>query len=288
MHMHLSPGTPSPVLYGGKLKRGERSVNVIMPVVGEGRRFREAGHTVLKPFINIRGRMMIEWALDPIPEDWNVYVICKEADREVFVNRLAMIKRNMKLMNLLGPTQGAACTVLAAAVGLPPDEPVAVVNCDQWFGGTGAYGAELMMLQEQALNGNWDGYILTFKGEGTRWSYVKTAEDGFVRQTAEKVRISDQATVGFYWFREAGDLVRGICDMISSNIKTRGEFYLCPVYNELVWRYRHKVKALAVDEFWGLGTPEDVQRFEKDFPYPRTSSTEIGLNDQVTHERIVS
>ena len=254
-------------------------MNVIMPVVGEGRRFRAAGYTMLKPFIPIQGRMMIQWALDPIPKSWDVCVICKEEDRADFVSRVALIEKaerpKIRLMNLLGPTQGAACTVLAAVMGLPKNDPVAVVNCDQWFWFDKHNELEFLHglgeLHNYALSREWDGFILTFTGDGTRWSYVKTDENGFVRATAEKEVISNQATVGFYWFRRAGDLFRAICDMISSNIKTNNEFYLCPVYNELIWRYRHKVKAVPVQEFWGLGTPEDVNKFAREFPLAETS-----------------
>lgn len=243
-------------------------MDIIMPVVGEGRRFREAGYPVIKPFVKIRGRKMLEWALDPIPTDWKVWLICKKSDELTFTSNMPR-RHRIELISVPGPSQGAAMTVMAAAPFLDKDDPVAVVNCDQLFCIGSEYGFSIRGVHEAALSRNWDGFILTFKGEGTRWSYVKTNQmdkEVLVRQVAEKQVISDQATVGFYWFREAGMLVRGICDMVSANQRVNDEFYLCPVYNELIWRHRHQVKAVPVTEFWGLGTPEDVKIFERDFP----------------------
>lgn len=259
-------------------------MNVIMPVVGEGRRFKEAGYPVLKPFIKLRGRMMIEWALDPIPEDWTVWLICQKKDELTFRNNLPR-RTNLALIPVPGPSEGAALTVMAAAPFLDKDEPVAVVNCDQWFRLQGVDLADPSHPPYNALGGtvnfamdrNWDGFILTFKGEGTRWSYVKSQGD-WVREVAEKRVISDQATVGFYWFREAGGLVRGICDMVSANMRTNDEFYLAPVYNELIWRHRHRIKSVPVDEFWGLGTPEDVEKFQQEFT--RDKVTELVFKDK--------
>ena len=51
------------------------------------------------------------------------------------------------------------------------------------------------------------------------------------------------------------------CILIAQNHRTKGEFYLAPTYNELIERYGAKIKAVAVEDFHGLGTPEDVQAF---------------------------
>jgi hypothetical protein len=43
-----------------------------------------------------------------------------------------------------------------------------------------------------------------------------------------------------------------------------GEFFLCPVYNELILDNRKiGVYAIAAEEMHGLGTPEDVEEFLK-------------------------
>ena len=48
--------------------------------------------------------------------------------------------------------------------------------------------------------------------------------------------------------------------MIKNDIKHNNEFYVCPVYNELIKR-GGKIKIKKVKEMWGLGTPEDLSRY---------------------------
>ena len=83
-----------------------------------------------------------------------------------------------------------------------------------------------------------------------------------MRHVSEKEVISNKATVGLYYFKHGHDFVNAADIMINKNVMVANEFYVCPVYNELI-AYGKKVFAYMVDEMWSLGTPEDVARFEK-------------------------
>jgi hypothetical protein len=48
--------------------------------------------------------------------------------------------------------------------------------------------------------------------------------------------------------------------MISKNIRTNGEFYTCPVFNEAIADGK-KVRVKTIDKMWGIGTPEDLNYF---------------------------
>jgi hypothetical protein len=48
--------------------------------------------------------------------------------------------------------------------------------------------------------------------------------------------------------------------MIEKNIRTNGEFYVCPVFNQAIEDGK-KVKPFNIDKMWGLGTPEDLTYF---------------------------
>jgi hypothetical protein len=48
--------------------------------------------------------------------------------------------------------------------------------------------------------------------------------------------------------------------MIKKDIRVNGEFYVAPVYNEAVLDNK-KIKTYTIDEMWGLGTPEDLNKF---------------------------
>jgi hypothetical protein len=48
--------------------------------------------------------------------------------------------------------------------------------------------------------------------------------------------------------------------MIERNIRTNGEFYVCPVFNQAI-EDRKKFRIRTIKKMWGLGTPEDLNYF---------------------------
>ena len=81
---------------------------------------------------------------------------------------------------------------------------------------------------------------------------------------AEKKVISNNATVGVYYWRYGKDFVKYAEQMIKNNIRVNNEFYVCPVFNEAI-RDNKKIKIKNVDSMWGLGTPEDLDYFLKNY-----------------------
>ncbi len=102
-----------------------------------------------------------------------------------------------------------------------------------------------------------DGAIMTFPATETKWSYSLESA-GRVIRVAEKVVISDKATVGLYYFAKGSHFVRGARQMIRKNKRVGNEFYVCPVFNELVPDL--VIRNFDVEEMLGLGTPEDLER----------------------------
>ena len=58
--------------------------------------------------------------------------------------------------------------------------------------------------------------------------------------------------------------------MISKNIRTNGEFYVAPVYNEMI-DAGLQIKTWDVGRMWGLGVPADLNYFLDNFPTPDSS-----------------
>ena len=77
---------------------------------------------------------------------------------------------------------------------------------------------------------------------------------------AEKKPISDIATCGVYWYRKGSDFVKYAEQMIEKNIRVKNEFYIAPVYNELI-RDGKTLVPFYVNQMHGLGTPEDLDKF---------------------------
>ena len=109
-----------------------------------------------------------------------------------------------------------------------------------------------------------DGGIVTFKATHPKWSFAELDDSGYVTKVAEKNPISDNATVGFYYWKKGSDFVRFAESMIEKDIRTNNEFYVCPVFNEAI-QEKLQIKSFEVEGMWGLGTPEDLDYFLKNF-----------------------
>ena len=52
--------------------------------------------------------------------------------------------------------------------------------------------------------------------------------------------------------------------MIEKDIRTNGEFYICPVFNEAIADGK-KVRIKEIEKMWGIGTPEDLKYFLENY-----------------------
>jgi dTDP-glucose pyrophosphorylase len=109
---------------------------------------------------------------------------------------------------------------------------------------------------------NVDGGILVFESTHPKWSFAKIDDSGYVTEVAEKNPISNLATVGFYYWKMGSDFVKYAEQMIEKDIRVNEEFYVCPVFNQSI-QDNKKIKTFSVEKMWGLGTPEDLEKFLK-------------------------
>jgi hypothetical protein len=77
---------------------------------------------------------------------------------------------------------------------------------------------------------------------------------------AEKNVISENATVGIYFWKKGSDYVKYADQMIAANDRTNNEFYVCPVFNYAI-KDNKKIRIKQIERMWGIGTPEDLKYF---------------------------
>ena len=237
-------------------------INVVIPMAGRGSRFAEQGYTLPKPLVEIRRRPMIEVVANNLrPEEEHRFVfICQKEhyDRYALRELLGNVAPGCEIVQIDGVTQGAACTVLVASEHFANDDELVIANSDQYV------DVRISEFLDHARKNDLDGDILTFPATHPKWSYAKLDRDGLVCEVAEKRPISDQATVGIYYFRRGQDFLEAAEAMITKDIRTNGEFYVCPVFNEMILEgKRIGLMELKPEQMYGLGTPEDLERFLK-------------------------
>jgi beta-phosphoglucomutase-like phosphatase (HAD superfamily)/dTDP-glucose pyrophosphorylase len=231
-------------------------MNVLIPMAGAGSRFASAGYTFPKPLIEVDGKPMIQVVVENLNIEANYTFIVQKEHYEKYSLQylLNLIAPNCNIVQVDGLTEGAACTTLLAKEFIDNDAPLVMANSDQfveWNSNECLY----------AFNADGiDGGIVSFKATHPKWSYAKVGDDGFVSEVAEKKPISDNATVGIYFWKKGSDYVKYAEQMIGKNIRTNNEFYVCPVFNEAIQDGK-KVRIKDIERMWGIGTPEDLNYF---------------------------
>lgn len=235
-------------------------LNIVIPMAGRGSRFAKEGYAMPKPLIDVHGKPMIEVVTNnirPKCEHKFIYLCLQEhLEKYNLENRLKEMSPNCIVVPVNQVTEGAACTVLLAEKYIDNEDMLMMANSDQYVD---------IDINEyiQAMDDS-DGLIMTMYADDPKWSFIKYDERKYVTMVREKEVISNEATVGIYNFKRGSDFVQYAHQMIDKNIRVNNEFYVAPVYNEMIEDGK-KVKFYNVgredDGMYGLGTPGDLKKF---------------------------
>ncbi len=229
-------------------------------MAGRGSRFKDAGYEVPKPFIDVAGVPMVERVRANLPKADKLIVVALEEHRPLVREWLAQVNAADKFNYQMGihatyipeVTAGAACTVYGVIDEVHPESELLVANSDQWLDWSPEHFIDL------CRRSGADGVIPCFRATDQKWSFLALRDDGTVRYTIEKVAVSDVATAGLYYWRQAKCCFRSIEEMVEQNERTNFEFYLVPSYNYLI-QEGSNILPYPVPRMVGLGTPDDLQ-----------------------------
>lgn len=242
-----------PKWQGGKMK-------VLIPMAGEGSRFQKAGYSFPKPLIEVNGKPMIQLVVENLNIDaQHIFVVRKEHEERYNIKHLLqLISPGCEIILTDGLTDGAACTTLLAKEFINNDEALLYANSDQFL----EWDSNEFMYSMMA--DSIDGGMLTFEATHPKWSFAKLGPDGYVSEVAEKKPISNIATTGIYYWKHGSDYIKYAEQMIENNIRVNNEFYVCPVFNEAIADDK-KIKIFPAKKMWGIGTPEDLDTYLRNY-----------------------
>jgi dTDP-glucose pyrophosphorylase len=239
-------------------------LNIVMPMAGRGQRFMDAGFQIPKPLIPVRGIPMTEVVIDNIrPACRHRFVflcLAEHLERFGLEQHLKQWAPGCVIIPVATVTQGAACTVLLARQVIDTRDSLMIANCDQWV------DIDINDYLDEMEHTRSDGLIMTMWADNPKWSFVRFDAAGNVCEVVEKQVVSNEATVGIYNFRHGADFVAAADSMIAGNLRVQGEFYVAPVYNQLIASGRRIAVynvGRVLDGMYGLGVPADLQTFEE-------------------------
>jgi len=221
---------------------------VIVPAMGESRRFAAEGYAGPKCLLTLRSpwgeqKTMIEWIVGAIPPGWCALLVAPRERYEEF-NRLTA---KCMIMYLTEPTRGQTETI---ARGLSMCEgPVAVHNCDL------VYPSLAEMLTPHHREDLGAGRVALHYSESEAYSFVDDAM--LARFFAEKRRISPYAQTGVWSFRDARTIQEACEKQLGGEPPNYGgEYYFSGALNHV-----HVGMRGILDRNWtDWGTPEAVRR----------------------------
>lgn len=236
----------------------DKGLNVLIPMAGAGSRFTDAGYEFPKPLIDVNGKPMIQAVVDSLGINATyTYIVQEEHFNKYNLGYvLNLITPNCNIVKINGITEGAAVTCLMAKEFIDSESPLIMANSDQIVD----WDSREFMYDLYTKNA--DGGIAIFKSTHPKWSYAKIGSQGTVVEVAEKKPISDNATVGIYYWKHGSDFVKYTEQMIKKDIRVNNEFYTCPVFNEAISDGK-MIYALPVNKMWGIGTPPDLETYLK-------------------------
>ncbi len=237
-------------------------MTVVIPMAGPAEEFREHGYIYCKSLIEVGGKPLVQhvWEnLRSLSARKLVAVIRKEDDqRHHLGDVIRLLEPSAIVIRATGNTAGAACTALLAAEHIAPDEELVITNADQLI--QVDFAKVLSDFRDRRL----DGGTLVFDSVHPRWSFVQVDENGLVIQAAEKRPISRLATAGWYYFRKGSDFVNSAFEMIRKDAQVNGQFYVCPVFNEMILRHlRIGIHRIDRESYLSLATPQNVEEYEQ-------------------------
>lgn len=255
-------------------------MKIVVPMAGKGSRFADVAginpeYRKPKPLILIKGKPMIVWAIDSLakfkPHPSNLIFICRqdqEDEFEISKSLQDLFTSQINIVFIDQITRGAAETVLRAKEYINSDEDIIISDADHYFDGSFLYNK--INNQDRKTQG----VIPVFRPLDTdpKWSFSLIEEGDVITAVGEKDKeLADKgayANIGGYYFTHGNVFVQEVEQAIAENDLTgdegKKEFYVAPIYQRLINKGM-KIVAAMTPKVWGLGTPKDVEYFEKNF-----------------------
>jgi dTDP-glucose pyrophosphorylase len=249
----------------------------LLPMAGQGSRFKMEGFTIPKPFLPIFETPMVVEAVNCIPASDSLrFVTLKELeDIQPYFPSATVIR-------LDETTDGQATTCMLGLEGVSNSTPLTISACDN--GALYDSDALKRLLQDTSI----DVIVWSFHNNPTSklyphmYAWLDVDEHMQLRDVSIKKPFADRpnthAIIGTMYFRKTQYFRDGYEYIKKHDIRTNGEFYVDNVLKPLVDMGR-KVVVFPVDFYLCWGTPNDYKTFyywADYFKYDRDTSSEYG------------
>ena len=240
-------------------------------MTGNGRRFKEANYSLLKPFINVHGKPILEWVIRLFKDDAdNCLFICRDDHLKINyveeeIKRIAPNSETFIVDDW--QKEGPAVDILKASELIDDRYPVLVSYCDYYL------HWNYQEYKNELKSRDPDGSIPCYSGFHPNLIPIKNLyasclvdKENNLIEIKEKHSWNDDKTKdltspGVYYFK-SGEILKTYCKkMIGEKDSVNGEYYMSLPFNYLVNDGLSVWCPSNVEKFCQWGTPEDLEEY---------------------------
>ncbi len=248
-------------------------MQIIIPMTGYGSRFVQAGYTLLKPFIIVHGKPIIEWVVSMFDEPSDRFTfICRKQHLDSLpymwseLQRIAPDAQIVAIDNWV--KKGPVYDVLQVEYAICDDTPVLISYCDyymQW---------NYASFKQAAEQNDCAGAVPCYSGfhphlipKKNLYASCKTDANDMLIEIREKFSYTADKTQsrhspGVYYFKDGVTLKEYYQRMLGDPTRAiNGEYYSSLPYNYMIQDDLSVWAPVNVDTFCQWGTPEDLSHY---------------------------
>ena len=241
-----------------------RPLHIIMPMAGEGSRFKKEGWTTPKPLILLHDKPLFLHAISSVKMDdvemkYSFIVRQEHIDEYQLDKKIKSMLPEADVYAVQHTTRGAVETCLMAEPTIDDEDGIIVMDCDLEFRSK-AFVNGIRQILEQPIDKANGGMLVSFNSDNPRYSYAETDDENKVIRTAEKQVISHHALCGAYFFSTGKGFLHAAHQLMNEPHFDKPEYYVSLLYNYLL-KDGETVKLAPMEEYYSYGTPEELKRY---------------------------
>jgi dTDP-glucose pyrophosphorylase len=250
-----------------KILKFKNLINLI-PMAGDGKRFKDYGYNISKPLIQIDNMPMVMKSCKsfPIPESW-IFILKENDSKKFSINKkLSLNFENLKTIAVQNTTTGQAATCLYAKKLVPRNKSIYIASADYEL-----FFDHEKFLKEIYNNKEIDVVIFTKRLKGNliknpnAFGYCLINNKNQILKIVEKKTISsspgnDPLIVGSFWFRSSKLFFNLMDKIILNDIKVNNEHYIANGINLLI-KQNYNVVSFNVDQWISFGDPFELELY---------------------------
>jgi NDP-sugar pyrophosphorylase family protein len=244
-------------------------MKIIIPMTGQGSRFKKAGYDTYKALIEIHGKPVIQHVVEMFPGETDFMFICRnDMLQETNLRELLLgLVPTAQIVGMDSHKHGPVYTMTSVFELIEDDEPVICNYCDF------AQVWDYVHFKNYVNTTGCDGAVICYTGfhphllhPHNMYATCLTDDNKNMHEITEKHNYETDREKGFYsggtyYFRKGSYIKKYFQELMDKDVRAVGEFFISLPYNFMV---RDGLKVKVYDEvpfFCQWGTPEDVEEY---------------------------